>query len=449
MMSPPATASDSNGSPRHGGRFVNIVLGVASLVIPFLCWRMLPHIPARGPQLEAASNGSSFSPTPVAFEKHSIDPPADPPPWITNCQVVDLDGDGRQDVVSCDARWNRVTCHYQESSGRWRQEILGENLIAPAHATIVDLDGDGDRDIIVSVLGSIWPNDTVIGKVVWLERTEAGYSPRDLLTDVRRVADVQPGDFDGDGDVDLVVAVFGYARGEILWLEQHPEQKFEPHPVFVGAGTIHVPVADYDRDGDLDFAAVVSQDDEEVWGFENDGHGQFQSRRLFGSLNDDLGTAGLMLTDLDGDGDADLLLPVGDNLEDLYSYPQPYHGCLYLENRGDWEFAEHRIAHFGGTYAAAAGDLDGDSDVDVALVSMFNDWDRPGHASIIWLENDGRQQFTPWQIDADPTHLVTVAIGDLDSDGRMDLIAGSMQLSGPFTAKSGVTAWLNRSRRSP
>lgn len=160
--------------------------------------------------------------------------------------------------------------------------------------------------------------------------------------------------------------------------------------------------------------------------------------------NFDLGSAGLVLSDLDQDGDQDLILPVGDNLEDIHSYPQPYHGCFWLENRGAWNFVKHRIAHFGGTYAAAVGDLDGDRDQDVVLVSMFNDWDRKGHASVVWLENDGRQNFTTWQIADHPTHLVTVACGDLNGDGRDDIVAGGLHLVPPFQGFEGLSAWMSQ-----
>ena len=64
-----------------------------------------------------------------------------------------------------------------------------------------------------------------------------------------RVTDIQPGDFDGDGDVDLAVGQFGYDQGEIRWMENQGELRFESHQLLSLPGTIHVPVADMDGDG--------------------------------------------------------------------------------------------------------------------------------------------------------------------------------------------------------
>jgi hypothetical protein len=127
----------------------------------------------------------------------------------------------------------------------------------------------------------------------------------------------------------------------------------------------------------------------------------------------------------------------------LHNYPQPWHGCLWLENQGGWKFTPRRIGSLGGVYAAAPGDLDGDGDLDVVLVSMFNDWAQPGAASVAWLENDGRQNFTPWQVADAPIRLVTAACGDLDGDGRDDVVAGSMHLMPPFQRLGRITTWLS------
>ena len=420
---------------------LRIILVGAAVAIPIATLWMLPRIPAAGPVLEAVSQGSSFPPSPLAFSRSTVGPEPVYHPWITNVKIVDFDRDGRNDVLACDARQNRVLLYRQDSSGGWDEQILGEDLLAPAHATVVDLNGDGALDVLVAELGSIWPDDGVIGRVVLLYNSDGRFVKRTLLDDVRRVSDVQAGDFNGDGRIDLAVAVFGYARGQVLWLENLGDLTFRDHELLSAPGAIHVPLADYDGDGDLDIATIVSQDEEELWGFENLGNGEFRRRRIWFSVNFDLGSAGLVQSDLNGDGRPDLILPVGDNLEDLHSYPQPYHGCLWFENQGDWTFEPRRIAQFGGTYAAAVGDLDGDGDLDVTLVSMFNDWDRSGQASVVWLENDGRQNFKTWQIDEAPTHLVTVACGDLNGDSRDDIVAGGLHLVSPFDRLGRITAW--------
>ncbi|MFP6617926.1 MAG: VCBS repeat-containing protein [Pirellulaceae bacterium] len=367
---------------------------------------------------------------------------------ISNVQIVDMDGDGKMDVLACDAAANQVVVYRNRGKNQWYPEVIGRNLRAPAHATVVDMDQDGDLDVVVSVLGDLLPSDNRIGSVVLLEAQDGKYRPHRLLDDVRRVADVQPGDFDNDGDMDLIVAVFGYARGEVLLLENQGQFQFTDRMLLDRPGVVHVPVGDYDQDGDLDVATIVTQDEEEVWGLENDGQGHFTPRRLQFTHNYDVGGGGLVATDLDQDGDLDLLLSQGDNLEYGHQWPQPYHGCVWLENQGAWKFKSHRIARLGGTYAAAAGDLDQDGDQDVILVSMSNDWRHPEHPSIVWLENDGKQNFSrQWRLDTQPVEITCVACGDLNGDGRLDVVAGGFRI--PTSAAEPVvpiTAWINRSR---
>jgi len=424
-----------------------LILAGAAIAIPFAIVHGLPLMPAlRTLDEPAAADGSRFDPSPLVFERREAGPVPKRHPLIANVQIIDYDGDGKNDILACDVRHGSIVLARRDDRGQWSETVLAEDIAAPAHATVVDLDLDGDQDLIVAVLGNISPSDQVIGRLLWFEQTSGGLIRHVLLDGVRRVADCQAGDLDGDGDIDLSVAVFGYARGQVLWLENIGEGRFVDHELLAAPGTIHVPLADFDGDGDLDIAAIVSQDEEELWVFENLGAGNFRPRRLWYTINFDIGSAGLVVGDLDRDGDSDLILPVGDNLEANYSFPQPYHGCLWFENTGGWEFVPHRIAEFGGTYAAALGDLDGDDDLDVVLVSMFNNWDERRNASVVWLENDGRQKFRTWQIDSQPTHRITVAVGDLDGDGRNDIVTGGMHVIGPFDRLGRLTAWFNRGK---
>jgi hypothetical protein len=317
---------------------------------------------------------------------------------------------------------------------------------------VVDLDQDGDNDILVAVLGNVLPTDDLVGRAVWLENDGAEqFTTRALLDDVRRVTDVEAGDLDGDGDLDVSVAEFGYHHGGLWWLENKGDGAFRERRLWAMPGCIHAPIADFDSDGDLDVICLCSQEEEEVVAFENQGGGRLVLRETppFRSPNFDLGTAGLVLTDLNQDGRPDLLLSAGDNLEIDYPAPQAWHGCWWLENQGSWQIAARPLAHLAGTYAAAAGDLDGDGDLDVALASIFNDWRTPGNASCAWLENDGRGNFHPWQIADRPTHLATIDCGDINGDGRADIVAGSLHLQEPFDRQGRVSLWLSREGKTP
>ncbi len=417
---------------------------VASLaVLPLLTWFLLPVLPPLHPAAEVYSGGKSYPASPLEFVRLQKGLEFGGYPLITNVQVLDFDGDGANEIIACDASENSISRFSLSPDGTWKEQILITDVAVPAHSTSVDIDGDGDRDVIVSILGNIMPDDGIIGRVELFENRGKEFVRHIILDNVRRVADVQPGDFDADGDLDLAVAVFGYNRGKVLWLENQGRFKFDAHELLVAPGTIHVPVADYDSDGDLDIAAIVSQDEEELWGFENLGNGQFKNHKLWMTYNLDLGSAGLVKADLDQDGDVDLILPAGDNLEDRDAYPQPYHGCYWFENRGGWNFEKAKISDLGGTYAADVGDLDADGDLDLVLVSMTNDWNRPGTASVVWLENDGQQNFTTWQIASEPIHMVTTAVGDVDGDGIPDIVTGTMNILKPFQRLGRVSIWKN------
>jgi len=380
------------------------------------------------------------------LEKITIgNPPPATPPWIANIAVVDLDQDGLLDVVLCDVTENQVSWIRQAPAGTFTETTLSAVVLAPAHVTPVDVDLDGDIDLLIAEMGQIRPSNEKIGTVTLLEnRGDETFEHHALLDAVARVTDIQPGDFDGDGDIDLAVAQFGYDQGEIRWMENQGGLRFESHQLLSLPGTIHVPVADMDGDGDLDITALVSQTWEQIYVFENDGRGNFESHIVYGSTNEDFGSSGISLVDLDLDGDIDVLYTNGDAFDYIPSLPRPWHGVQWLENRGELEFTYHRLADFAGAFSATAADVDNDGDLDVFVVSMFADWSDPEAASIAWLENDGNQEFTLRTIDSTPTHLVVIAAGDLDGDGWMDVVTGGMYSHEPFDRMSRVTWWRNR-----
>lgn len=377
------------------------------------------------------------------FEKRTLGTGPRFRPRITHVRIIDLDRDGRMDLLVSDAQHKRVFWYRQVGWRQWQEIPLGREVNVPAGLVVVDLDGDGDLDVVAAVLGDVLPSDARIGQVIWLENRGQEFAVHVLLDHLRRVSDVQAGDFNGDGRPDLAVAVYGYHHGEVLWLENLAQGRFREHRLLATQGPSHVPVADFTGDGRPDIAVLVSQDHEEVWLFENQSGGRFTPHRVFQTPNFDLGSASLRLTDLDDDGRPDLLLCAGDNLEINHHYPQSWHGCLWLRNTGNGQFEVRRLAAVGGVYGAAVADLTGDGLKDIALCCMFNDWRTPGAASLVLLENIGEYRFQPRTIDTLPIHLAVIDAGDIDEDGRADIVAGGLHLDDLAPQRWGrLTLWL-------
>ena len=281
----------------------------------------------------------------------SIGRPVTEPPRIGSVSVADLDRDGLLDVLACDMLEHRIAWLRQTAPGRFEERPVGGEVRAPARVAVADLDGDGDSDLAVAAMGKLFPTNEKIGSVVVLENdgTQA-FSRRVLLEGVARVTDVRAGDLDGDGDLDLVVGQFGYDDGEIRWLENEGT-RWDSHRLFGLSGTVHAIPADLDGDGDLDIAALVSQEWEETWVFENTGAGAFSPHLVYGSTNDDFGSSGIDLVDLDADGDLDVLYSNGDAFDYSPPRPKPWHGVQWLESLGGWRFAFRRIGDFCGSSA--------------------------------------------------------------------------------------------------
>ena len=426
-----------------------LVLGIiGALILGFvLRWHVARLRPTVAP-IEATTS-APVAPS-LAYQSIPIGPPVGPGerPLVTHLQVVDLDRDGFVDVVYCEARANTVRWIRQAPRGVFTEQIIARDVPAPAHVSAADLNGSGRLDVLVACMGQIMPNNDRIGSVLVLENLDnRTFQPRFLLEQTARVTDVRAANLAGhkDGRLDLVVGQFGYAQGEIRWMENRGDGQFESHVVNRQSGTVHTPVADFDGDGKMDFAALISQEWEEVHWFRNPGAGgEFRDALIWGSTNEDYGSSGLETADVNRDGRPDLIYTNGDGFDYAVRGHRPWHGLQWLENLGQGNFRFHRVGNLPGAYAPCAADLNGDGFIDLLAVSGFADWNDPQSVSLMAWLNDGHENFTPVVLAHQPIQLVTAGVGDLDGNGVPVIVTGALHAFAPFERMSNITLWRRR-----
>ncbi|BET67902.1 hypothetical protein ASA1KI_28200 [Opitutales bacterium ASA1] len=367
-------------------------------------------------------------------------------PMVTHVLIADLDRDGMPDVLYSEGQKNTVRWLRQAPLGTFTERIIGE-VAGPVHVAVADVQGSGRLDVLVAGMGQITPSNERIGSIVVLENIDdRRFRPRVILERIARVTDVRAADLSGhsDGRLDLIVGHFGYAQGETRWMQNKGQWNFESRIVNTQSGCVHTPVADFDGDGRMDFAALISQEWEEVHVFLNQGGDRFRHSIVWGSTNEDYGSSGLDVADMNGDGRPDLIYTNGDGFDYAGYGVRSWHGVQWLENLGDGRFRFHRVADMPGAYSPCAADLNGDGHLDLLAVSGFADWDDPKSVSLMAFIADGSGGFAPVPLATRPTQLVTAAVGDLDGDGVPEIVTGGFYAYPPFDYMSAVTLWKRR-----
>lgn len=89
-----------------------------------------------------------------------------------------------------------------------------------------------------------------------------------------------------------------------------------------------------------------------------------------------------------------------------------------------------------------ASDIDQDGDLDLLVAStgmIAPSNDKIG--AVIVLENLGSQTFAKQVLAVDPPHLLALDAGDMDGDGKIELVTGGFHLSPPFENMSRILLW--------
>jgi hypothetical protein len=344
--------------------------------------------------------------------------------------VADVDGDGALDVISANSSSGDLSLLLNNGDGTLATEVrLDAGGGIPRLAAVGDIDDDGDADLVASIRegpGTI---------AVFLAESPGVFAPAVQYGTTNVSFVLVMTDLDNDEDLDVAVQI-GFA---VSVLRNAGDGTFLPAETYnvVQAPIIYAAdlvAGDVDGDGWTDLVAVNDCPlgcDAAVAILINAGDGTFLP-----PVPVDLGVAhagAVRVDDLDGDQDADLAV-----VDCIF----PGSDLVIALNDGAGAFsvlsrpATERNCSVGSVTTPdgiALLDVDADGDADAVLTSRSDD-------EVRVLLNQGDLTFDASTALAVGDQPIAVAAGDLDGDGRADVVTADMAIGGAPT----VTVLINQ-----
>ena len=284
------------------------------------------------------------------------------------------------------------------SAQNWPVETIKVNSWINATG---DFDNDGDPDLVVI------NSDTIF----WFENLQPGWKqhvidPGFPNSDVASWVDAFDMDLDGDPDILQFIVT---NPGTIVWNENRNNgMQWQKHTISTNVNEpSNMPrsYGDIDNDNDIDIVVPGFGDGKILW-FENVSDNTLWKKHEIAVLGSY--SVWTTLADIDGDSDLDIVAA------------RYYAGSIvWYENQlPDSSWSMNRIAALPGTALGECVDLDNDGDLD--LVSHSN---ATGAEVLSWFENPS---WTPHAITSGLKYLWPGPCGDIDNDGDLDVTYASI-----------------------
>lgn len=224
-------------------------------------------------------------------------------------EPADIDGDGDLDVFASATKANDLVWMRNDGNkSNWETKIIDSNVNEIFGIVAVDLDKDNDIDVVVCSR-----NDD---KIFWYRNNGKGdFSKLVVDANVDAPFEIEAADIDRDGDIDLAMAANSTTNTGVVYLN-NGSQGFTRQILLTGKSAFDLEIADWNQDGNQDVlfslnASSPANPQQEVVALINRGSNIFVTTPII--INAERGTS-LKVTDLDKDGNLDLLIGRNDQL---------------------------------------------------------------------------------------------------------------------------------------